>query len=1080
MEFNPSADRPDLYKPPSRVLRYARLKIWRDKRFLLLLLFLVGMSAFFWTSSRYPALDSKSGMGTEGAIQGIAFDIVVHVSGDQSWPVQVFYSFVNWLETNRKGMIYGILLAAGLMSILPLLGAFEPRNGTAAALTGTVLGAPLGICVNCAAPVAGGMRAAGARLETALGTMFSSPSFNPVVLTMMFTMLPWYFGAVKLAATLFFVLVVVPLLCRYVFRAESRMLTTSGDPLDTDGDQCERPREGVADTDTWRGAGRWTGRELLRNLWLLFRKVVPLMLLAGLLGAVMINFFSWDRLVDELPHTGRSKILLAIASMALIGVFLPVPMSFDVIVVAALFATGLRTDYCAALLFTLGLYSVYSTFVMARFSSWRLALSLFVLVALGGIVTGVATRQIEKPVLARQERAIFAGLLQAEPAPRPPLPALPTAVPWEKLHSELESNRVGFAAAEGLKPPAGIEVTAASLRPRKTGGGSLFKRRDGRDLGLDSPWVFTPRELFYRSVNWRPMASGDLHNDGWPDIVMNADNGIGGILIFANRGGRFVRQVAPIGELARADIMNLCLLDANNDGWLDLLFSTFNHGNHLYLNDRGDFRLENLKPFSRRPHTGVQALGFGDFDRNGELDVVVGNWTEWKDRSELAPEVSRDQIFMQTDGVFTPALLPGPATYTLSILCSDFNQDGFLDLAIADEYGPCDKFLRGDAKGRLRMVSAGENIHPPTPQTTMTIATADTNNDLKFEYLTCGISFAKDWDMWAHSRPYQDLGFEFEREEDRAKFALHARWLELTRQQFHNPNPSAAALIQPAWLAQDILAAGVARMAPRQKDDDWLLARLPDHLVNEREWAHRWFKTEAVPLTEEQRADQIPQHPDDNNCFGVLQPDGVYTNRAVPAGVSFTDFTWNTKFADFDLDGWQDIYSVNGFFIRQRRGSNLYFRNTREPETRFEEVTKEAGLTDWLATCSFTYLDFDRDGDLDIVSLPVNGPIRVFENRGATGHSIAFELRDRIGNRFGIGSKIVIRYGDKKRQIREIQPGGGFKSFDPAVAHFGLGQHERVDMIEIEWSTGESATVSGPFLAGRAYRIERASPKTEP
>jgi len=82
------------------------------------------------------------------------------------------------------------------------------------------VGTPLGVCVNCAAPVAKGMHDGGARLETTLATMFSSPTLNIVVLTMLFSMFPLYLVVIKLTLTLTFILVVVPLLARWVFTDE--------------------------------------------------------------------------------------------------------------------------------------------------------------------------------------------------------------------------------------------------------------------------------------------------------------------------------------------------------------------------------------------------------------------------------------------------------------------------------------------------------------------------------------------------------------------------------------------------------------------------------------------------------------------------------------------------------------------------------------------------------------------------------------------------------------------------------------------------------------------------------------------
>ncbi len=57
--------------------------------------------------------------------------------------------------------------------------------------------------------------------------------------------------------------------------------------------------------------------------------------------------------------------------------------------------------------------------------------------------------------------------------------------------------------------------------------------------------------------------------------------------------------------------------------------------------------------------------------------------------------------------------------------------------------------------------------------------------------------------------------------------------------------------------------------------------------------------------------------------------------------------------------------------------------------------------------------------------------------------------------------------------MREIQAGGGFASFDSPVVYFGLGEHDRIEQVEIYWSTGELTTITGELAAGYRYLIER-------
>ena len=125
---------------------------------------------------------------------------------------------------------------------------------------------------------------------------------------------------------------------------------------------------------------------------------------------------------------------------------------------------------------------------------------------------------------------------------------------------------------------------------------------------------------------------------------------------------------------------------------------------------------------------------------------------------------------------------------------------------------------------------------------------------------------------------------------------------------------------------------------------------------------------------------------------------------------------------------------------------------------------------------STRYVDVDNDGDLDVVVAPGVGPILVYRNN-STRNRIAFELRDDIGNRSGIGSRILITYGsgDTRHQMRELQASGGFTSFDAPVAYFGLGDFDRVDRVEVQWPTGERSETHADFPAGTRYFLDRTA-----
>jgi hypothetical protein len=216
----------------------------------------------------------------------------------------------------------------------------------------------------------------------------------------------------------------------------------------------------------------------------------------------------------------------------------------------------------------------------------------------------------------------------------------------------------------------------------------------------------------------------------------------------------------------------------------------------------------------------------------------------------------------------------------------------------------------------------------------------------------------------------------------------------------------------------------------------------------------------------------VPQD-SDRNVLLAATGGAAFADRARELGVAVGGWTGSGKFADLDNDGWPDLYVVNGDVSENRRESDVFYRN-REGR-HFDDVTAEAGLESHLATGAAVIVDLDRDGALDVVNVPFEGSVQVFRNRGAVGNAVAFELRDELGNSHGIGSRITGFYGkgESLHQMREIKAGGGFLAFDPPGAHFGLGEYEQFDRLEVLWSTGERTKIFGPFEMGYRYRIHR-------
>jgi hypothetical protein len=216
----------------------------------------------------------------------------------------------------------------------------------------------------------------------------------------------------------------------------------------------------------------------------------------------------------------------------------------------------------------------------------------------------------------------------------------------------------------------------------------------------------------------------------------------------------------------------------------------------------------------------------------------------------------------------------------------------------------------------------------------------------------------------------------------------------------------------------------------------------------------------------------VPQQKGINNLL-ILDKNGNFKNKSIEYGVDIGGWTWNARFADIDSDEWQDLFVVNGWTPSELETTNVFFKNNQGKG--FSNVTAQFNVLDFEPTIAFTYIDYDNDGDLDIISYGQAGRTAIIQNNLHHNNLIQFELRDKKGNSQGIGSTIIIHYGkdSTKHQIREIKMSGGHLSFDPKIAHFGLGTWTSVSSIDIQWSTGEKETFKGPFLSNHRYRISR-------
>ncbi len=701
------------------------LILYRDKRFIITLLLTLTIAAIFWTGQRYPSLNEKAMMGGDIVIEDpLGFRPFLAIDPSALFWKRVLITTVNWVHTNRHGMTFGLLMAAALTCLLPLLIHRLQSSRVGNSALGVAIGAPLGVCVNCAAPIARGLHASGAAMETTLATMISSPTMNIIVLTMLFSLFPLHLAVGRILLILIFLLILLPLVLHWM---PANWIRVKKNPSSGKRSPEFPPLEVEGTQNTWPSAFLWTGRSYLRGLWFIVRYTVPTMLLAGFLGALIVTLLPWEDIAAKIPikQVGIYGIFI-MAGLSLFGLSLPVPMAFDVVICAILLANGVPQPYVMVLLLTLGSYSVYSFFVLWEAISFRMALLMAGLLFGVGLAGGVGAELYRRWDEPRQFAVIKKSFSEMQAIPRT-RQSLPKGEDASTLISALSLQSLRWQPFENSHQ-SGILVSRSDLFARSGDKALSFKRNYGEAIGLpriDSlPPAYKLIAPYYRNF---PIAAGDVHQDGWIDVVFGTDTGI---FLYANlQGKRFqLQQIdAPLQEFYAG---NLALVDLNSDGWVDLFFSAYRKGAFVIYNDQGKFDSTKMEKLPG-PHANfANAAAFGDIDRDGDLDIVIGNWTAGP-FTPVPPDDSRNFILWRENGSFRPEEMKDRPGETLSLLLSDIDGDNDLDLLTGNDFAVPDFIYEGDGRGRFLEISKDKIPHTTT--TTMSIDSGDWDNDLKPE-----------------------------------------------------------------------------------------------------------------------------------------------------------------------------------------------------------------------------------------------------------------------------------------------------------------------------------------------------------
>ncbi len=526
--------------------------------------------------------------------------------------------------------------------------------------------------------------------------------------------------------------------------------------------------------------------------------------------------------------------------------------------------------------------------------------------------------------------------------------------------------------------------------------------------------------------NGAGIAVGDLNGDGLEDLYF-AGNQVGN-RCYLNLGNLKFRDITDIAQVQKRSgqwSSGVNILDLNADGKKDiyvcntLIKNPELRKNQLFINQGNNAQgLPIFKELSAEygidDTTHSSHAQFFDYDRDGDLDLFIG--TNYIDRPvpgqfvkdfNVECDENCDKLYrndwdsIKNQPHFVDVSSQAGMTlhgYSHSSLIYDFNQDGWQDIYVANDYLSDDLIYINNQDGTF--TNKAGFIFRHQSSSAMGSDVGDINNDGNMEVIT------------AEMLPFSNL---------RKK-----------------------TLVNPANYSNYIYL---------------------------RQYGYQYqFTRNTLQL---------------NQGINPLTGLPVYDEIAFLAGVHETEWSWSTLFADFDLDGFQDLYITNGFpkdvtdhdFGEYRKDaanlvsamdlqnaipivkvSNFLFHNN--GDLTFTDVTKLNGIQIKSFSNGAAYADLDNDGDLDLVVNNIDDPAFLFRNneinKEKSGHrfvTIQLQGKDHDPDAFGSQVKLYVN-GKTQPETRYVLSGRGYLSESSNRLCFGLGDSAKIDSIMVRWPDG--------------------------
>lgn len=526
------------------------------------------------------------------------------------------------------------------------------------------------------------------------------------------------------------------------------------------------------------------------------------------------------------------------------------------------------------------------------------------------------------------------------------------------------------------------------------------------------------------------LAAADFNNDGLIDLYFTGN--MVANKLYLNRGDMEFEDVSEKSGtgLNEGWKTGVSVVDINDDGWVDIFVSRAGAQDPrlrtkvLYINngktaDGIPTFTEKAAEYGLNDASYTTQAVFFDYDRDGDTDCFLLNHSlqEYAGFSNLLAnyreqrnEAYGNKLLRNDGGRFTnvtdsAGIVSNVLSFGLGVNVNDFNNDGWQDLYIANDYNENDYLYLNEKNGRFREVIRESMGH--VSLFSMGTDAADINNDGLMDILTL--------DML----PGYNERIKLTSGDDN-----YDKYQQLLRAGFH------------------------------------------DQSMRNMLQLNNGTKPNGVPVFSE---------------IGQL------------AGVSNTDWSWAALMADFDNDGWNDIFISNGYARDYTNMEFLKYSADKQVESNqggdapkqmeiiarmppinepdyiyqnqknltFAKKIKEWGFEKNNQSNGAIYADLDNDGDLDLVTNNVSQKAFIYRNNAEKMPGANASLRVRLSSpkyAYLAGAKVTL-YSDSLTQTRNFIPVRGFQSAQWDALHFGLGGNSRVDSLAVTWSDGSRQVV---------------------